>query len=217
MNAPLAAPQSPTLMAYGDRAVLVEFVSDRDCRVAQIGLASAQLAGLVECVPAWTTILLSFAHPDQLKAAWSRIASLVSQSPGRSGDPAADQPTITLQVRYDGPDLVAVATATGFSVEEVVARHLSAEYVVAFVGFSPGFAYLTGLDPALRVARRPSPRTTLPAGSVAIADQFCGVYPRASPGGWQLLGTTNAELWDLNLTPPALLRPLSSVRFVRVS
>ena len=111
-------------------------------------------------------------------------------------------------------DLAEVAAISGLSQEDVVARHLRPEYQVAFCGFAPGFAYIVGGDPALRVPRRRNPRTAVPAGSVALADEFTGVYPRQMPGGWQLIGRTDAVLWDLDRDPPALLPPGTRVRFV---
>jgi KipI family sensor histidine kinase inhibitor len=124
--------------------------------------------------------------------------------------------TVTLDVVYDGPDLADVAAATGMTSAEVVTRHSGAEYEVAFCGFSPGFAYLRGLDPGLVVPRLATPRTVVPAGSVAVADTWSAVYPRDSPGGWQLLGRTDAVLWDLGRPAPALLTAGTRVRFVAV-
>jgi KipI family sensor histidine kinase inhibitor len=122
---------------------------------------------------------------------------------------------VEIPVTYDGPDLAEVARLTGLPADEVVRRHAAAEYVVAFSGFAPGFGYLTGLPAELRVPRRDSPRTAVPAGSVAVAGEFTGVYPRRSPGGWQLLGRTDAVLWDPERDPPALLVPGTRVRFTR--
>jgi KipI family sensor histidine kinase inhibitor len=107
-----------------------------------------------------------------------------------------------------------VAAATGLEVAEVVDRHRRAAYRVAFCGFSPGFAYLTGLDPALHLPRRAEPRTRVPAGSVAVAGPYTAVYPRATPGGWHLLGTCGQRLWDPDADPPARLTPGTRVRFV---
>ena len=120
---------------------------------------------------------------------------------------------VTLDVEYDGDDLAGVALACGLSVQEAIDLHCGAEYTVAFCGFMPGFAYLVGLPPLLQLPRRSTPRTRVPAGSVAIAAEFAGVYPRESPGGWHLLGHTNAILWDDSRTPPAMLPPGTRVRF----
>ena len=119
----------------------------------------------------------------------------------------------SLAVDYDGPDLADVARLTGLTVDEVVARHTGARYTVAFGGFMAGFAYLVGLDPALRVPRLDSPRERVPAGSVAIADEFSAVYPAATPGGWRLLGRCEQTLFDVDREPPALLQPGTRVRF----
>lgn len=127
-----------------------------------------------------------------------------------------DGPTVELPVRYDGPDLAAVADAAGFSVEEIVRRHSSATYHAAFTGFAPGFAYLTGIDPALQLPRRDTPRPAVPAGSLAIADTWTAVYPRSSPGGWHLLGTVDVMMFDLHREPAALVSPGQSVRFIKV-
>ncbi|VTR78622.1 KipI antagonist [Cellulomonas hominis] len=121
---------------------------------------------------------------------------------------------MVLPVRYDGADLAEVARTTGLDEAEVVRRHGAATYTVAFGGFMPGFAYLTGLDPALHVPRRSSPRERVPEGSVAIAGEFAAVYPAATPGGWMLLGTCDVPLFDARRDPPALLRPGTRVRFV---
>ena len=117
-------------------------------------------------------------------------------------------------MRYDGPDLDEVARLTALSLEEVAARHLSAEYVVGFLGFAPGFAYLLGGDERLRVKRRAEPRERVPAGSVAIAGPYSGIYPRESPGGWQLIGSTTAASSTPTRDPPALLAAGDRVRFV---
>jgi KipI family sensor histidine kinase inhibitor len=122
--------------------------------------------------------------------------------------------SVEIPVRYDGPDLDEVAGLTGLSPEEVAARHLRVEYVVGFLGFAPGFAYLLGGDEQLRVERRAEPRERVPAGSVALAGPYSGIYPRESPGGWQLVGSTTTVLFDATRDPPALLVPGDRVRFV---
>jgi KipI family sensor histidine kinase inhibitor len=130
-----------------------------------------------------------------------------------ASEPSDSGPLVVLPVRYDGPDLDVVAGLTGLSREQVVERHARGAYRVRFCGFAPGFAYLDGLDPRLHVPRRAEPRRRVPAGAVGLAGEFTGVYPRASPGGWQLIGTTDVPLWDLHRTPPALLPPGTRVRF----
>ena len=133
------------------------------------------------------------------------------------GDDDTPAPAVhTIPVVYDGEDLDEVARRCAMSRGEVVSRHTAAEYTVAFLGFSPGFAYLAGGDPALRVPRRSSPRRRVPAGSVAVADEMSAVYPDATPGGWQLVGRTDATLFDAHRRPPALLAPGDVVRFREV-
>jgi KipI family sensor histidine kinase inhibitor len=126
---------------------------------------------------------------------------------------AADTEPVEIAVVYDGPDLAEVARLTGLDEEAVVAAHTGTPWRIAFGGFAPGFAYLTGGDPRLAVPRRDEPRTTVPAGAVGLAGEYSGVYPRPSPGGWQLIGRTDAVLWDADRDPPALLTPGGTVRF----
>ena len=178
------------LLPYGERAVLVE-VSDP---VTLLGLSDIanRAAGVLETVPAARTLLVRF-DPLVTSAAVvgaaleSHVADLAATPAGRPVD---------LPVHYDGPDLAGVADEVGISVEALVRRHAAADYTVAFCGFAPGFAYLSGLDPSLHVGRLAEPRTDVPAGSVGVAGEFTGVYPRSSPGGWRLLGRTDAPLWD---------------------
>jgi len=130
----------------------------------------------------------------------------------RSADPGG--PVIEIPVAYDGIDLEEVAALTGLPVDEVVRLHCGASYVVAFLGFAPGYGYLVGGDPRLSVPRRDEPRVRVPAGSVAIAGPYSGIYPREGPGGWRVLGTTSVVLFDPTRDPPALLSAGDSVRFV---
>ena len=120
--------------------------------------------------------------------------------------------SIDIHVHYDGEDLATVAAHAGLSIEEVVARHVAPLYTVAMIGFAPGFPYLLGLDPRLSMPRLPTPRPLVPAGSVAIAELQTGIYPQAGPGGWRLLGRTDARLFDATRGEPALLRAGDRVR-----
>jgi KipI family sensor histidine kinase inhibitor len=146
------------------------------------------------------------------RACLDRLPSIVDGVPLDSA--ATDGgPLVELPVRYDGADLADTASRLGMAPAELVRRHAAAEYRVAFCGFAPGFGYLTGLPPELHVPRLSTPRTRVPAGSVGLAGEFCGVYPRESPGGWRLLGRTDAVLWDAEREPAALLAPGTRVRF----
>jgi 5-oxoprolinase (ATP-hydrolysing) subunit B len=194
------------LLPYGERAVLAE-VTDPDV-VLTLCAAVSEATGVVEAVPAARTLLVRFdpllTSAEALGRALESYAATAHA--GAPGDP------VELSVRYDGPDLSAVASEVGMRVAELVERHAAGAYTVAFCGFAPGFAYLAGLDPALHVGRLAAPRTTVPGGSVGVAGEFTGVYPRPSPGGWRLLGRTDAPLWDTARVPPALLAPGTPVR-----
>ncbi|WP_375478320.1 allophanate hydrolase subunit 1 [uncultured Jatrophihabitans sp.] len=196
---------------YGSAALLAE---PADSRLV-LALAAALDAdpAVLEVVPAARTVLVR-AQRGALAGLAERLLGL---EPGlRSVDVGQGLPVV-LDVRYDGADLASTAAELALDPEQLVAAHTAGRYVVAFCGFVPGFAYLTGLDPALHVPRLAEPRTSVPAGSVAIAGEFTGVYPRASPGGWRLLGRTSAPLWDLERDPPTLLTPGTPVRFRAVA
>jgi KipI family sensor histidine kinase inhibitor len=199
------------ILPAGDAAVLVELADLAEAQRLYASLRADPLPGTLDLVPATRTVLVtvdrSTTGPDEVATA------LRSRSLAEAPDPAAGG-LVELPTRYDGPDLADVAALTGLAENEVVRRHAGAEWTVAFCGFAPGFAYLTGGDPALRVPRRETPRTAVPAGSVGLAGEFSGAYPRRMPGGWQLIGTTDAVLWDLDRDPPALLPPGTRVRFV---
>lgn len=120
---------------------------------------------------------------------------------------------VEVPVVYDGPDLDDVARLIGLTTTEIIAAHTGTLWTAAFGGFTPGFSYLVGGDTRLQVPRRASPRTTVPAGSVALAGEFSGIYPRPSPGGWQLIGRTDLQMWDTARDPAALLAPGTVVRF----
>jgi KipI family sensor histidine kinase inhibitor len=204
------------VLRYGSRAVLVEVDDLPQVHDLYEALRRNPPQGATELVPAARTVLVRYdpmrTDNDRLSTDITRIAGATgSPAPGPVG-PGAD--TIEIPVRYDGPDLADVAKMGGLSEPEVVARHTAGEYTVAFCGFAPGFGYLTGLDPALRLGRRDVPRTRVPAGAVALADEFTGVYPRESPGGWHIIGHTGLRIWDVERDPPALLVPGARVRFI---
>ncbi|WP_043110043.1 5-oxoprolinase subunit B family protein [Paraoerskovia marina] len=164
----------------------------------------------VDVVPAARTVLL-----DELADRERHAREIPTWSVPEVGE--ASGPVVEIPVRYDGPDVGDVAAAWGVDVADVARLHQEPTYRVAFGGFAPGFGYLTGLPPDRSVPRRASPRTEVPAGSVALAGEFTGVYPRASPGGWQIVGTAvDVTLWDVARTPPALLVPGARVRFREV-
>jgi KipI family sensor histidine kinase inhibitor len=143
----------------------------------------------------------------------AQLRAVVAARKPRPPVASAEAEEVVIAVSYDGPDLAEVAALTGLSEDEVVAAHTATAWTVGFGGFAPGFAYLTGGDPRLHVPRRATPRTEVPAGSVGLAGDFSGVYPRSSPGGWQLIGHTDVDLFDVDRNPPALLQPSMRVRF----
>jgi len=217
------------VLPVGDEGLLLE-VADLDAVLALEGTLRAAVAaggrasrGVTDVVPgARTVLLLTEAGADlpALRAAVLALSESVRVERGSVGGPgeeaAPTSPEVQIAVRYDGPDLDEVAARTGLSRAEVVTAHTGMPWRVAFGGFAPGFAYLVGGDPRLEVPRRDRPRPSVPAGAVGLAGTFSGVYPRSSPGGWQLLGTTDAVLWDVDRAPPALLGSGTTVRFVDV-
>jgi KipI family sensor histidine kinase inhibitor len=198
------------LRPAGERGLLVE-VEDLET-VHRLHAAVRRLGqpGVVELVPGYRTLLV-VADPERAGA----LDELAARLPGLELPPAeaVAGELVEVPVRYDGEDLDEVARLTGLDADEVVRRHTAPEYTVAFLGFSPGFPYLVGLDPALRVPRRDTPRTSIPAGSVGLAGDQTGIYPSASPGGWRLIGRTEVTLFDPARDPPALLAPGGRVRF----
>jgi KipI family sensor histidine kinase inhibitor len=198
------------VLPYGTRALLAEVADHRHGLALYDDLVGTPLDGMVDVVPAARTVLVVFA--DERRAGSAAPALAARSAVPRPRD---EGPVVEIPVVYDGADLGEVADLASLPVDEIVARHLTGDYVVAFVGFAPGFAYLAGLDAALQVARRQEPRTNVPAGSVALAGEYTAVYPGESPGGWRLIGRTTTRMWGLDRDPPSLLRPGSRVRFVR--
>jgi KipI family sensor histidine kinase inhibitor len=202
----------PTVLPYGDRALLVELEdTDRVVAWAQV-LREQPLPGVVDLVPAAATLLVIVDEGADVTAVRRGLEGLEVDPDERaaSGD---GSDVVEIPVTYDGPDLADVAELTGLSEREVVEAHTATTWRVAFGGFAPGFGYLIGGDARLEVPRRDSARTAVPAGAVGLAGEFSGVYPRESPGGWQLIGTTTVAMWDLDRDPPALLRAGARVRF----
>jgi KipI family sensor histidine kinase inhibitor len=200
-----------TVLPYGDRALLVEVADLSTVAAVRAALERSPLPGQVDVVPAARTVLvvLDRAPSDTDVAQLRRVPT--QPPPARDDVAAVEIPTV-----FDGPDLAEVADLTDRSVEAVVAALVAAELTVAFGGFAPGFGYLSGLPADLAVPRRATPRTRVPPGSVGLAGPYAGVYPRASPGGWQLVGRTDLLLFDPERTPPALLVPGTRVRFREV-
>ncbi len=217
---------SPVIRPFGDSALLVVFGAGIDVALNSRVHALAAAIGALRAdpaapwgvpVPAYSSLLAPY-DPERLSyaEALAALAPLVDEVEGaRSEDAPGD--VVEIAVRYggdDGPDLNDVAARHDLSPAEVVALHTGALYRVFMLGFAPGFAYLGPLPPQLVTPRRSTPRPRVPPGSVAIAGSQTGIYPLATPGGWHLLGRTDAPLWDPQRDPPALLRPGQFVRFV---
>jgi KipI family sensor histidine kinase inhibitor len=200
-------------LPVGGRALLVELADGEETAALHAELLRRRAAGMLprlrEIVPAARTVLLEFSGRDDPAALAAELDSWeLPAPPEHPGD------TVELAVRYDGPDLADVAERWGVTRDEAVRIHSAAGFRVAFCGFAPGFGYLSGLPERYAVPRRHTPRTAVPAGSVGLAGPYTGVYPRSSPGGWQLIARTDAVLWDPAREPAALLSPGTRVRFV---
>ena len=198
------------ILTASDRALLVE-AHDLD-EAMRLNLAWKGVPGIVERIPGARTVLVRF---DPLRVSAGDLAAVLSATEVDT-DHLPGTGAVSIPVRYDGEDLDEAAALLGVSPTELVNRHLAADWRVAFSGFAPGFGYVVSGDPLFDVPRRSSPRTRVPAGSVALAGPFTGVYPRESPGGWQLIGRTDAVMWDIDRDPPALLSPGTTVRFEQV-
>jgi KipI family sensor histidine kinase inhibitor len=193
----------------GQHALLVECADVDEVAAAYVALAArADEVRATDIVPAARTVLL-----DGLVDVDATAELVAALRPARHPGPVAESGRVEIPVTYDGPDLDEVARQWRVSPAEVARVHRDTEFVVAFCGFAPGFAYCTGLPSHLTVQRRPEPRSRVPAGSVALAGEFTSVYPSASPGGWQLIGSTTVPVWRPDADPPALLAPGTRVRF----
>jgi KipI family sensor histidine kinase inhibitor len=207
-----------TIHDYGDKALLLEFDNTDEVLAWADAIRNAGLLGVLDIVPASRTVLIKLADPRYQPPTRQRLGKLqvTPEAVSQSSAPADGRADVQIEVVYDGPDLDEVARLTGLTADEVVAAHTGTPWRVGFGGFAPGFAYLIGGDSRLEVGRRAEPRTKVPTGSVGLAGEFSGVYPRESPGGWQLIGRTAADqaaLWDVNREKPALLTPGMWVAF----
>lgn len=200
-------------LPVGPRTLLVELADLDDTLALFDALLADPVEGVAEIVPAARTLMVRVAPGHAANAALAAAVRSRQPAPGMTRQQGAVE-TVEIPLTYDGADLADVAAHMGLTVAEVAAAHQAATWTVAFCGFAPGFAYMTCDDPRFDVPRRPAPRTRIPAGSVALAARFCGIYPQDTPGGWQLIGTTRLPMWDLSRDPPALLRPGVRARFV---
>ena len=199
------------ILPSGARGLLLEFDSLEEVLARYAALQDAQLP-VLDLVPAGRTILVVGDRETDLRSLAGQLERIgTGEHTRHSGAP------VQIPVQYDGEDLSEAADLLGWSPEELVRRHLEEEWTVAFCGFAPGFGYLSGTHFEWDVPRRTTPRTRVPAGSLALAGEFTGVYPRESPGGWQLIGRALVDVFDLDRDPAALLAPGASVRFVEAS
>ncbi|HUH72028.1 MAG TPA: allophanate hydrolase subunit 1 [Mycobacterium sp.] len=200
-----------TVLDYGDQALMLQCGSTADVLAWADALRAAALPGVVDIVPAARTVLVKLDNPRFQGVTRQRLRKMrVTADPAASAGGCAD---VVIDVVYDGPDLAEVANHTGLTTAQVINAHTSSLWRVGFSGFAPGFAYLADGDPRLRVPRQSGPRTSVPAGSVALAGEFTAVYPRQSHGGWHLIGHTDVVLWDIERPNPALLTQGMWVQF----
>jgi KipI family sensor histidine kinase inhibitor len=203
------------VVAFGESALLVELEQRIDPAVAARAAAIAdrwEALGHGPAVPTYASVLLRFDPLALDPRAAEDAARAILDGPGSVGAGRL----VRIPTRYDGQDLEEVARLSGLSTREVIAAHTSREHVAYFLGFMPGFAYCGGVDPRIVAPRLASPRTRVPAGSVAVVDGQTSVYPVSSPGGWRLIGTTDVAVFDPRRDEPALIRPGDRVRFVDV-
>ncbi|WP_182544245.1 5-oxoprolinase subunit B family protein [Halosaccharopolyspora lacisalsi] len=197
------------MLPCADSGLLVELRDLDEVLALYAALDADRPPGVVDLVPAARTLLLRV-DPDTADIAEVQDAVQATR-PSHGGQ--QERGLLRVPVVYDGEDLAEVARLTGLTEREVVEAHTGTEWRVAFGGFAPGFGYLSGGDSRLVVPRRAEPRTRVPVGAVGLAGEFSGIYPRTSPGGWQLIGRTDLEIWRVDRDPPALLRPGVRVRF----
>jgi KipI family sensor histidine kinase inhibitor len=202
------------ILPAGDRALLLAPGDHHDLDGFVDLLRGADLAGMQDFLPAAETVLVTLEAGAQAAAVERDLRQLLTASSSTRSGPADTADEVTIPVRYDGADLDDVARLLDISVEEVIARHTGQWWRCRFIGFTAGFGYLASPGAGLVVPRRQESRTAVPPGAVALADGYSAIYPRRAPGGWQLIGSTEAPMWDLDRPRPALLAPGTRVRFV---
>lgn len=190
---------------------------DRDSLAGLISRLQQQpVPGVCDILPAARTVLITLQPRADAATVEKRLRAICEASFEAGPESAEVAAAVEIPVRYDGEDLAEAAALLGIHEAEVIARHTGAVWRCAFIGFAPGFGYLEAPDAGLAVPRRDHSRAMVPAGAVALAGGYSAVYPRNSPGGWRIIGTTRTRLWDLDRPEPALLRPGTRVRFVAV-
>ncbi len=199
-----------SVLDYGDQALLLQFDSTAEVLAWAAALRDAAMPDVLDIVAAARTVLLKLDGPGRQGAIRRRLDTMQVVAGAES---IAPREALVIDVVYDGADLDEVAELTGLTTTQVIDAHTANPWNVGFCGFAPGFAYLVGGDARLAVPRRSDPRAGVPAGSVGLAGEFTGIYPRRSPGGWQLIGRTDARLWDIDRPDPALLTPGTRVQF----
>jgi KipI family sensor histidine kinase inhibitor len=214
---------APVLRVLGDAGLVLVFGDRIDAAVnarvlaVREALRAAAMPGVLDIVPAYATLTVLFDPACCAPAALAqRLLGIAAAAGSGSTDPRRE---IEIPVCYDpefAPDMDVVCDCAGLARDEVVRRHTAAAYRVHFLGFTPGFPYLGGLDPALATPRRATPRAAVPAGAVAIGGAQTGVYPQRAPGGWQIIGRTPLALFDARRDPPCLLAPGDTVQFVAI-
>ncbi|MFQ6325466.1 5-oxoprolinase subunit B family protein [Nocardia sp. CWNU-33] len=215
------------IRAAGDRALLITPIEHAALTELVAALRRDPIPGVQDVLPAAETILVTLRSVPDSEPVRRELRTLIAKAyrPGREQDSTIvsrgtlseggiRDDVVVIPVRYDGIDLDEVARALELSAAEVVAAHTGTMWRCAFVGFAPGFGYLESPDGRLTVPRRSEARTSVPAGAVALAGGYTAVYPRSTPGGWQLIGSTDLEMWDVDRDPPALIRVGATVRFV---
>jgi KipI family sensor histidine kinase inhibitor len=211
----VTAPHAPAIavLPAGDRALLLEPTDRTAMSALAATLHRLQVPGVCDILPAARTVLITIKAGIDLDSVRRYLHTELSHlTPCANLESESDE-TVQIPVTYNGADLVDVATVLGMSVEDVVAEHCRHRWRCAFVGFAPGFGYLESDASRLAVPRRDESRTAVPAGAVALADGYSAIYPRRSPGGWQLIGHTSVNLWDLDAAQPALISAGTWVQF----